>query len=759
MIRRASPLLLLVVLSLAPFAGILAHREMPTFRDHFSYFAPLRWHTATVLRSGELPLWNPWNGMGEAWMANPQTGVFYPPAWLMVALPFEAGYVLFLVLHLALLGAGCWWLYARWAAPGPALIAAAAVMLSGPAVSLLDVNNNLTSLAWLPVVLTLSLKREGSERPLFLGIALAMAFLAGEPLYAAVAAGMTATILIAGRRWKTLFIAAGVSAGLAAVQIFPFLGWIQGSDRTAGLAADEAFAQAMAPGDWINAALSNASVTGQLHRLTMSQSFIGSVSLGFPMVLLALSAGLFVTRGENRDRRNLVGLLLLALGLVVILSALPRIEAVRELLVSVRFNAIRYPARFIPLGAIVIGALAAIGLDRARQQPLPWRLGLTFSLALLGTLRLYFIENPENPDTVLRLGIFLGWTITLGLVFVFFPRWLGSVAVQAILLAALAGDLLLSAQPFLRPAQRHVRATDWGDAIRAPWKFTRVAAGDEPVAAIAPRPWLAGYLNLYERDFDLGTAAPVIDSQALDFYERLQRGDREDLIDAASVRWLLTTRESLPVRYRETGFALGRVRLWENPSAAPVARLVSGSATPRDESTLQRWIDEPRESWVLTPAMKEGTGDRFETASSGRAASVSLGVRAMKVQLEPGSHGVLVLSQRWERGWKVKIDGRARTPLVANGLFAAVAVELGDRNVEWTYLPSTLIAGSAISAITVICIIVIVARRRIRSKMRGSDVAEGRGEEVISSSIAASQDFHRKKKTSKTVVILSSARV
>ena len=761
MIRRVAPFLLLLI-SLAPFDTMLLRRELPTFRDHLSYFLPLRWHTAAVLRGGELPLWNPWNGMGEPWLANPQTGVFYPPTWLIAFLPFETGYVLFLALHLALLGFGAWRLFARWASEGPALLAAGTLMLSGPVISLLDVNNNLASLAWLPLVITLALNRPGErDRPLLLGFALAMAFLAGEPLYAAVAAGITAVILVSSRRWWSLAIAAGISAGLAAVQILPFLAWIHGSDRSEGLAAEEAFAQAMAPGDWLNLALSNAAADGAMQPLSMSQSFIPSMALGFPIVLFALSAIVAAGRGTMPERRRVVTFLLLAFAAVMILSALPRIEGIRDLLTSVRFNAIRYPARFIPLGAIALAGLAAIGLDRATVHPLGWRVALMLSLVVLGGLRLFLVEDPLNPTTSLRLAIFLGWTVALGLMFVAFPRWLGKGIVQAILLVVVAEDHLASARPLLTSAPSEIAlGGDWGREIEPPWKATRVPAEGDRSAARRPRSWMAGYLNLYDRHFDLGTAAPVIDRSALDFYRRLQRGDRADLIDAASVRWLLTTRESLPDRYRDTGVVHGRVRLWENPAAEPVARVVSGRIVDdAGRALLQAWIRHPRAGWDLASADPSVPSEERLLRATGRPSAISFGVRSMEVTLAPQTRGILLLSQRWERGWKVNIDGRERKPLVANGLFAAVAVEPGDRTVEWTYLPSTLIAGFAISVMTVICIIVVVARQRIRSKMRGPDAAEERGEGVISSSIAASQDFHRKTKTSKTVVILSSAPV
>src|ERR671932_778745 len=70
------PFGILALVALLLFAKPLLQREVPTFRDHFDYFQPLRWFTADELRHGRLPLWNAYSASGERWLANPQTGVF-----------------------------------------------------------------------------------------------------------------------------------------------------------------------------------------------------------------------------------------------------------------------------------------------------------------------------------------------------------------------------------------------------------------------------------------------------------------------------------------------------------------------------------------------------------------------------------------------------------------------------------------------------------------------------------------------------------
>ncbi|HVR37981.1 MAG TPA: hypothetical protein VMU84_02730, partial [Thermoanaerobaculia bacterium] len=217
--RHRFALALLPLLATALFAAPLIRREVFTFRDHLDYFQPLRWFTAMQLRAGNLPLWNPYNASGEAWLANPQTGIFYPPTWMFLALPFDTAYVLYLLFHVVLLGWSAYLLFSRSVAPGAAMVGAVALMFSGPTLSLLDVSNNLASLAWLPLALWCAKERAHLRG----GAVLAMAFLAGEPFIAAIAALLyvivTPRATGIGQRVTTALVAIGVSA----IQLFPFL--------------------------------------------------------------------------------------------------------------------------------------------------------------------------------------------------------------------------------------------------------------------------------------------------------------------------------------------------------------------------------------------------------------------------------------------------------------------------------------------------------------------------------------------------------
>lgn len=349
MIRRHRfAVVFLAVLGAILFLAPLAKREVFQLRDHFDYFQPLRWFTAAELRAGRLPFWNPYSASGEPWLANPQTGVFYPPTWLFLALPFESAYMLFLLLHLLILAWGAYLLFARNNSRGAAMVGAAAILFSGPVLSLMDVSNNLATLAWIPLALwcaSAGAWRRG-------GIVLALAFLGGEPFFAALAA----LLYVIVRRNRDILGTAAIAFGLSAVQLLPFLEMVRGSDRAGGMGAAEILDQSMPLRDWLRVVL-----PPPLFDAPAAQTFIPVVYAGIVVAILAI-VSMMPLRGATttlRRRRDLLGWLAL-LAFAIAISTGP------AFLARLPLTLFRYPSRLVPVGVLALAALAAAGWDRLR---------------------------------------------------------------------------------------------------------------------------------------------------------------------------------------------------------------------------------------------------------------------------------------------------------------------------------------------------------------------------------------------------------
>lgn len=405
--RRSVPIVIAIV-AFALMGGALVRGEVFSIRDHVGYFQPMRWFTALELRSFRLPLWNPYSAAGEPWLANPQTGIFYPPAWLFVVLPFASAYVLYPILHALLLGGGAYALFARRVPEPAALLGAVALMVCGPVLSLVDVSNNFTTLAWLPLVLWCAVTEAG---PRLSAAVIALSFLAGEPFFAALGA-----LAFAALRWRApraLAVTAAGAAGLVAVQLLPFLEMLQGSDRRAGMTADMLLRDSMAPGDWLRIAvpprLHSSVIDAHLHQQFLPIVYCGVIVTG--LAVLAL-----VTSFRRRDVQLALGVIL---G-IAFLAAGTYFEPVAWMWVHLPVKVLRYPARLVALATIPLALLAAVGWEWASRR-VTWRWLAFAVIAAVGldgvahTQPLFsshrFQPNPvPHPLAVARDGYFIRLT-------------------------------------------------------------------------------------------------------------------------------------------------------------------------------------------------------------------------------------------------------------------------------------------------------------------------------------------------------------
>ena len=382
--NRRLAFLLLALVALALFARPLVRGEVLVFRDHSDYFQPMHWFTTSELRHFRLPLWNPYNASGEPWLANPQTAVFYPPAWIFLVLPFATAYILYLWMHVVLLGCGAFLFLSRMVSPRAAFLGALVLILCGPTLSLIDVSNNLTAFAWIPLVLWCALRPAPAPAS---GAAMAMAFFAGEPFVAALGAVAFVIVrLAAGGRVREIADAAVTAFLFSGIELLPFLEMLSGSDRAGAVPREEVLRNSMPLGDWRRLVLSS----GPMH-----QQFIPSLYVGVVCTLLAL-IGLTAMR-RSAAVRAASGVVVLCM----IVASGSYLAPVGHLLASLPLTVLRYPSRVVPLAVLAIVILAAAGWDRvARTVPARW-LWLAAVVLVIGDLvphaAPFFASAPFDP--------------------------------------------------------------------------------------------------------------------------------------------------------------------------------------------------------------------------------------------------------------------------------------------------------------------------------------------------------------------------
>jgi hypothetical protein len=358
------------------FDTLLSPREIPCYRDLLFFTVPFKRFLADHLRRGEIPFWNPDILLGTPFLANLQSGVFYPLSVLLL-LPFPIGFNIFLFAHYLVALTGTWmWLRDRELSIPAAAVGTAIFTLGGYLVSVLNLTNHLQGGVWAPWVLFLwchYVRVQSPRTALVLVIVLSVQLLGGSPesllMTLAVVAAWTSYERLprASETLKLAIIFGGVLllvAGLCAVQILPTIEYLSQSSRAAALSREEVMHWSLQPPALLqllfphSSALLPASEAKSLgpgfeRNLGLLQSpYLGIATLCLVIVGLA--------RGRERAFWGATIFTAIVLGLGDQTPLLPFLyDRFPEL-----FGRFRYPEKFFFLVHLAAAVLAAEGTER-----------------------------------------------------------------------------------------------------------------------------------------------------------------------------------------------------------------------------------------------------------------------------------------------------------------------------------------------------------------------------------------------------------
>lgn len=643
------PLLLL----LAPCAGLAS-----THRDLTGYFGPMRAWTWARVRAGEVPWLNPGNGGFEAWFANPQTGLLYPPHWLGMVLPPEWALTAEIALHLAWLALGAGLLARALGGDGwGRSITEAAAWSCGPVIASVGVLNNLEALAWLPwVVLAARLERP-RRAAAAVALTAAACWLTGEP----VVFGAAALLAVVASRRRTATLAGFALAGaVVAVQVLPFLAWVREGSRAAELAV-RPLPGALAPAGWLGL-LAPVVPAG-----TGGLAWLESLFVGAPLLVLILLGG----------RRHPVWLAVA--GGLGVLATLPAV-GLGGIFVDLTAGLVRYPSRFALLA--VVAALPLIGPGTVR-----WRAGEGRTTAL-------WVAAASGVSAILSGSLAiaaLALTPVLPLVAAAVwpgpgsPRDAAVVCGLAVLVAVGLPSLLDQSgrSADFPPPWREARADGrlWTPPVD-PARLARL--GERPGGA---RLWPVGYLNLVDGISLARSFAPI---EQRDLEVHLDHADQGPTarwwIDTLGARWIVLDeadphpRDWVAVRRRD------HVVLYRNPRAIPLA-------------TVAQAPPEPDRAW-------RGVG-----------AVVTIACRTDRIAVVarlPRS-GVLWLDLAPLAGWRWSLDGRPATLHHGPGVLQWLPLDSGTHRLVGHYRPPGLVAGVIISMLGLVATVLLATVARAES--------------------------------------------
>jgi hypothetical protein len=135
------------------------------------------------------------------------------------------------------------------------------------------------------------------------------------------------------------------------------------------------------------------------------------------------------------------------------------------------------------------------------------------------------------------------------------------------------------------------------------------------------------------------------------------------------------------------------MKIFENPGVLPRAWTVHALRAAADETRavamiLDGTLDPGREAIVAGPQ------PRLEVcAQPDRIQQMRFDLQSLRVDVEMGCGGLLLISDNWYPGWTASADGKTTPILKVDTTLRGVLLEKGKHTVTMRYRPLTVIAG------------------------------------------------------------------
>ncbi|RMH18150.1 MAG: hypothetical protein D6696_13700 [Acidobacteria bacterium] len=738
----------------------------PLRSDPILTFEPWRRFAAAEVRAGRLPLWNP-----HAFAGVPEVrwGKYGPFAWPSYLWPSARTLAWTQLLVALAAGLGAYGFFRRVLGSSfwPAAAGAWCYPLTGYFVLWQGYPTSHVA-AWLPAVLwatDATLARPLSRAGAALALVTAAAALSGQVDIAAqvlLAAGAWALVKLLEGAWdrrsprRLLAAAAGTGAGwllglaLAAPYLLPLVDYARQGARTAARASGveerppvglSALPQVVLPEIYGASRHDSFRLAGDNRLESSAAAYAGLVAT---LLLAPLAAA------SRRHRRHALRLLLLViLGLAWTLN-LPGLVALLRLpgLDLLSHN------RFVFAAGFALLALAVIGLERLHRGPLPRRWLAVPALALLLTGGFAWYRSVVPPpllDAVeerLRAGARVrnvGDLEALAEVRRSFRRHHAAAAATAVLALGLLA-LLPRRRRAVAPALAvlllgellwHARTTnpqappelDYPplpvlDALAGrPGRILGVGCLPPNLAMISGLSDVRGYdavdptrylelLSLaadprsprpsYARSMWLTPQAGFLDADGLRLHP---------VLDLLGVRWLIfrhTPPPSITPAIRAPDYWV-----MENTRALPRAFVPARVEPVVDRrERLGRLADadfDPRRLALVETRIDLPAGD-----ARGTATLVAEVPNRLELALAMATPGLVVVADRWDAGWRARLDGRPVPVLRVDHALRGVVAPAGEHRLVFTYRPAGLIwgIGAAIAAAIAAAGWLYAARRR-----------------------------------------------
>ena len=729
-------------------------------RDLLPFFIPPKVLWVSLIRSGEMPFWNPYNYSGIPLLATLQPGIFYPPHLLYLFLPFNIVWNWLIILHFVFAGTNIYLLLRHLKASTAGCIVGGTVfMLSGYLLSVHNLLPHLFAVAWFPLAVLYFIKSLESGRTtyaIWTAIILSMEFLSGAPEIILLTILVLAVIaFIPGAfidedvsyyaRAKTIFQSLILFSLLISIQFVPFYELKQQSIRTAGLQYLETTTWSLAWRDFIQFFLPDAFGYYQsLVKYWSNQSWLKTIYLGIGPFILSL----FYFLEKNRKRWFFLGLILLSL-----LFALGGNTPLYKLIYHVPpFNSIRYPVKFLFLFFFVIALTSGLGLDQLREGienndsktskliQVCFYIGFVFIL-VWGCLNIFdadvrryldrFGFKPPSYNDIWfnlhNLKRFLLFSFMLCMAFLLLLRMKQKRIMIACVIVLLTADLFLA---------------NYGFYGAISWK--RFIANEGFMQNLSPKQETERYFvtSKTEKDFEGGlngkeimisAYASIFGLYSTGGSEVMRVRNHENFVviiycgrtihdsgrffDISGVRYVTTSYEVDDKNFsyvRSEKIGEQKAYLYEYKNY-PGRFFVYGRATfvGDDKTAISKLTDDKidlRKELIIVDNSKRGRS--VDTNAKGTVTLVSYKPNKVVLESNADNNAFLYISDTYYPGWRAHVDGKETKIYRADLAFRAVEVPKGKHTVVFTYVPMSFYIGLCLTIIGILLCIWLWRRDR-----------------------------------------------
>ncbi|MCB9140867.1 MAG: YfhO family protein [Anaerolineales bacterium] len=765
MLSRSSQLRTYLIDGLALLALCLLFfwRDLtPSPADHLSFaagdfanqFVAFARYEASRLASWQLPLWNPYAFAGHPFLADPQAAVFYPISLLTMLVTagrqglLYHGLELEALLHYPLVALFTYLLARRLTGSRTGgLVAAVVFTFSGYLTSYPPLQLAILEVqTWLPLILlalelaacalAAGVTRRALAWTIVAGVVLGISTLAGHPQSSLLVLYGTAAFALfrlfapkiaedaevsAWRRLGMVALFLAIGLAIAAVQLLPSLEFMRLSTRAA--TSFEEMGQGFTPYDLIQLVLP--AVGAPFPAL-----YVGILPLG--LAAMALVRYLAMDRPDTRPVRTHLASLQVAfwgaLGGLALLLSFGKHLPVYQLFywLAPGWRLFRHQERTVVWTVLALALLAGFGaawlsrLHAARSAGDPQIAGDTrlprsvssiyagATVLALAAAFVFFVNFKAGDDAF--------WGFTAATLFLAGLLFLSALAIRSGRSVFILGVILLDLFTLNVASHRGPYVADPFPPLPV---LQQVLDGAEPMRVANEAGLPENYGVAYQVE-EIGGASPL---RLASLQTAIDSLSSERLWEILNVGYVLSRDQALAIPSEqvdgmtdENGQPLYLHRLAETQPRAWLASEVV--VEPDAERLWQRLADESFDlsQQVLLPAAPPEMDDPVDQTGSGN--SISWRTRDpehLALDVTSQMPAVLVLSELSYPGWRATVDGRAAPLLNADGMLRAVALEAGSHQVEMRFRPASVSIGLAISAITLLLVLVgLILTRRHR---------------------------------------------